>query len=427
MRHVRIFLNLWLAFSIAIFVSMCVPPGMDPEEKDRVEQAQLDSLREVRCPRLMSSAAEYYRNQDWEATVRIYREIDELSCYEFDPVLAPPEEVYLYYAIAHEYLGRYEKSEEVLLKGLQTLPGNIDLRKRLAYSYKKQEKLDRYFIELEKIMDMAPEDSQNMIELFKVYGKNNRYEDQIDVLRLLLEKAPNNEIYQGEMKIALEKVGEDPLEYIRELFERNPENTAYGLDFADRLISANRPEEAVNVLKKVIRFDRNSKIAYRKLAQAYYEIDDLENASIIYEDLLKLDSRDLHIIVQASKVYIELQKFRKALLWADKAIQVSKSSGQGFGQKGNVYYKAFQSCRSTDITNDDRIVASLAYKYFQLAEGNNYKHYSGSAAWLKENETLFSRSNWFMMDQEKKNRGYILPESNCYDWVDERLNKDPQW
>ena len=140
MRHVRIFLNLWLAFSIAIFVSMCVPPGMYPEEKDRVEQAQLDSLREVRCPRLMSSAAEYYRNQDWEATVRIYREIDELSCYEFDPVLAPPEEVYLYYAIAHEYLGRFEKSEEVLLKGLQTLPGNIDLRKRLAYSYKKQEK-----------------------------------------------------------------------------------------------------------------------------------------------------------------------------------------------------------------------------------------------------------------------------------------------
>ena len=110
------------------------------------------------------------------------------------------------------------------------------------------------------------------------------------------------------MKRALEKVGEDPLEYIRELFERNPENTAYGLDFADRLISANRPEEAVNVLKKVIRFDRNSKIAYRKLAQAYYEIDDLENASIIYEDLLKLDSRDLHIIVQASKVYIELDR-----------------------------------------------------------------------------------------------------------------------
>ena len=229
------------------------------------------------------------------------------------------------------------------------------------------------------------------------------------------------------MKIALEQVGEDPLDYIRELFERNPENTAYGLDFSDRLLSADRPEEAVDVLKKVIRFDRNSKIAYRKLAQAYSEIDDLENASMVYENLLKLDPRDLYIIIQTSKLYIELQNFRKALLWADKAIQVSKSSGQGFGQKGNVYYKAFQSCRSTDITNDDRIVASLAYKYFQLAEENNYTHYSGSAAWLKENETLFSRSNWFMINPDKQSKGYLLPETACYNWVEERLKKDPTW
>ena len=427
MRQVITIPKLWLAFVVVLFVSMCVPPEMDPEEKDRAEQARLDSLRELRCPRLMSSAAEYYRNQDWEATVQIYREIDELGCDEFDPVLAPPEEIYLYYAIAHEYLGHFENSEEVLLKGLQKLPGSIDLRKRLAYSYKKQGKLDRYIVELEKIMDRAPDDSQNMIELSKVYSENNRYEDQIDVLRLLLEKDPNNEIYQGEMKIALEQVGEDPLDYIRELFERNPENTAYGLDFSDRLLSADRPEEAVDVLKKVIRFDRNSKIAYRKLAQAYSEIDDLENASIVYENLLKLDPRDLHIIVQTSKLYIELQNFRKALLWADKAIQVSKSSGQSFGQKGNVYYKAFQSCRSTDITNDDRIVASLAYKYFQLAEENNYTHYSGSAAWLKENETLFSRANWFMIDPDKQSKGYLLPETACYNWVEERLKKDPTW
>ena len=128
MRRVITFPKLWLAFVVVLFVSMCVPPEMDPEEKDRAEQARLDSLRELRCPRLMSSAAEYYRNQDWEATVQIYREIDELGCDEFDPVLAPPEEIYLYYAIAHEYLSHFENSEEVLLKGLQKLPESIDLR-----------------------------------------------------------------------------------------------------------------------------------------------------------------------------------------------------------------------------------------------------------------------------------------------------------
>ena len=54
-----------------------------------------------------------------------------------------PEEVYQYYAIAFEYLGKFDSSEYVLLKGLQLLPDNINLRKRLAYSYKKQGKLDQ--------------------------------------------------------------------------------------------------------------------------------------------------------------------------------------------------------------------------------------------------------------------------------------------
>ncbi|MFQ6614390.1 MAG: tetratricopeptide repeat protein, partial [Fidelibacterota bacterium] len=86
----------------------------------------------------MSSAAEYYRNQDWQATVRIYGELVDLGCDESHPQFSPPEEIYLYWAIAYEYLAKYDSSEYVLLKGLQKLPDNIDLRKRLAYSYKKQ-------------------------------------------------------------------------------------------------------------------------------------------------------------------------------------------------------------------------------------------------------------------------------------------------
>jgi hypothetical protein len=37
-------------------------------------------------------------------------------------------------------MGRYDSSEYVLLKGLNFLPENVELRKRLAYSYQKQNK-----------------------------------------------------------------------------------------------------------------------------------------------------------------------------------------------------------------------------------------------------------------------------------------------
>ena len=143
---------------------MCVPPSSGPEDNSVAEQAKLDSLRLLKCPRFMSSAAEYYRNRNWRETVEMYSQILELGCDVYDPVLAPPEEIYQYYAIGHEYLGEFSESEKVILKGLQKLPQNVNLRKRLAYSYKKQNKMDQYINEMERIVDLTENDTNLMME-----------------------------------------------------------------------------------------------------------------------------------------------------------------------------------------------------------------------------------------------------------------------
>ena len=82
-------------FSIAIgmfFIIVCVPSEKGGSNLSQ-DRAKLDSLRNVRCPRLMSSAAEYYRNRDWKQTVKIYKEITTLDCDEWNPVYAPPQEI----------------------------------------------------------------------------------------------------------------------------------------------------------------------------------------------------------------------------------------------------------------------------------------------------------------------------------------------
>ena len=55
----------------ALFVMMCVPPA-ETGNGSVSNKKKLDSLRNLRCPRLMSSAAEYYRNRDWKQTAKIY-------------------------------------------------------------------------------------------------------------------------------------------------------------------------------------------------------------------------------------------------------------------------------------------------------------------------------------------------------------------
>ena len=407
---------------LALFCIMCVPPTDSSLSDDSTaNQVYWDSVRAVMCPRKMSSAAEYYKNRDWESTVRIYGGIIRYGCDRDDP-----EEVYQYYAVAFEYLGRFDSSEYVLLKGLQILPDNINLRKRLAYSYKKQGKVEQEILEYSRLSDLLPKDISIKTELARLYGDQSAYDDQVDILRQILEIDPGNENAQGDIARVYEMTGKDPLQIYGERFHNNPNNVSYGLDYANRLLNAERPEDAIEVLKQVIRQDNTSKVAYRQIALAYDREEMFQQASESYEELFKLDPRDFRVAIQVSEVNIAGGSFGKAMRWAEKAITSSKS-GEAYALRGNVYYKAFQECRSSDISNDDRIVASLAHDSFIVAEENDYRRYHNSLVWLEENEVLFGRSQWFMLDANKKKQGYIKPDSECYKWVEKKLDKDPNW
>lgn len=411
----------------ALFLTMCVPPegGNQNLEEDK---AKLDSLRKVRCPRLMSSAAEYYRNRDWKQTVRIYEEITTLDCDEWNPVFAPPQEIYQYYAIAYEQMGKFDSSEFVLLDGLQKLPESVELRKRLAYSYKRQGKKEKEIIEFERIIDMAPLDISIMNDLSKLYKDESRFDDQIYILEKILKVDGSNEIAQSELAMAFESSGKDPLDVYRKRYEDNPENLSYGLDYADRLTQVDRSADATLVLDGVIRQDPTSKLAYRKLAEAHKETNNLKKAANAYEELFQIDPRDGRIAVDISDIYIDVGNYSKALRWAEKAMSLSNGNGSGLGQKAKVYFYGWDTFRQNPFSINDRIVAKLAYDYFVKAEDKGFLGFT-KRGWLEENskDILYGKAQWFMADDRVKRTRSISPTSSNYDWVTEHLKAEPNW
>jgi len=423
MKHTKL-ISLLAGMMIMI---MCVPPS-GAGTSSAQDKKRLDSLRQVRCPRLMSSAAEYYRNRDWKQTVKIYEEITTLDCDEWNPNFAPPQEIYQYYAIAYEQMGKFDSSEYVLLDGLQKLPDNVELRKRLAYSYKKQGKNEQEIIEYERLVEMAPEDVTIMNELSKLYKENERYDDQIFILEKILELDEGNEIAQSELAMAFESSGRDPLDVYRKRYEDNPANLSYGLDYADRLTQADQYEDAIPVLDELIRQDPSSKRAYRKLAEATKAVDDLGRAAKAYEELFKIDPRDGRIAINISDAYLENNDYRQALKWADKAVSLDNKSGNGLGQKGKVYYYGWDNFRQNPFTNDDRLIAKLAYDYFVKAEKKGYRGFSKST-WLKENEKdiLYGKAQWFMAEDKVKRNRSISATTSDYDWVTESLKAEDGW
>ena len=409
-------------------VTMCVPPQEKSSSDFAKEKAKLDSLRDVRCPRLMSSAAEYYRNRDWKQTIRIYSEITDLDCDEWNVVYAPPEEIYQYYSFAYTQIGRFDSAEFVLLDGLQKIPQNIQLRKQLAYAYKRQGKTDNEIIEYERLVDIAPDDITILKDLAKIYKDQSKYDDQIIILKKILKIDDTNDVVQSELAIAYENSGRNPLEVYEKRYMDNPDNISYGLDYSERLIKADRIGEAKDILKRIISKEPTSKLAYQKLGKVCWDSDDLDNAASAYETLFKVDPRDGKVAIDISDIYIDSENFGKALRWADKAINLIDNSGKGYGQKGKVYYRGWEIFKQNPLSVDERIVAKLAYTNFVKAEKLNYLGFNRSK-YLKENakDILYGKAQWFMAEDKVKRSGIIRTTTSNYVWVTDELSPEKGW
>ena len=383
--------------------------------------------QEDRCPELSSSSAEYYRSSNWELSAQSYSQLMELKCDQWNSDWVNVDDVYLYWSIALQNLGKFEESEKVLTKGLNELPENTTLMTRLAYAYKKQGKIDEMIIEYERLMDSGSDDIDSLRDLASAYGKQGRVDEQISVLKKILNIDPNNSSVQSELARVYEDSGEDPLEIFKARFEDNPENASYAVEYAEKLISNGDTDDAIDVLENTLSYNRDNSMVYMSLSKAYNENADFEEAIEILEELFSLDKNNFRVALLISINSIEIDDFESAYEWGQKSMKISRNNAESLAHMGNLYYKSMQTCRGDNFSRSDKIVASLAHEYFVKAENKGNSKYFKQKNWLEENEVLFSYADWFMTDKDIQASGKVFPSGKCYDWVSESLAKQSDW
>ena len=383
--------------------------------------------QEDRCPELSSSSAEYYRSSNWELSAQSYSQLMELKCDQWNSDWVNVDDVYLYWSIALQNLGKFEESEKVLTKGLNELPENTTLMTRLAYAYKKQGKIDEMIIEYERLMDSGSDDTDSLRDLANAYGKQGRVDEQISVLKKILNIDPNNSSVQSELARVYEDSGEDPLEIFKARFEDSPENASYAVEYAEKLISNGDTDDAIDVLENTLSYNRDNSMVYMSLSKAYNENADFEEAIEILEELFNLDKNNFRVALLISINSIEIDDFESAYEWGQKSMKISRNNAESLAHMGNLYYKSMQTCRGDNFSRSDKIVASLAHEYFVKAENKGNSKYFKQKNWLEENEVLFSYADWFMTDKDIQASGKVFPSGKCYDWVSESLAKQSDW
>ena len=189
--------------------------------------------------------------------------------------------------------------------------------------------------------------------------------------------------------------------------------------------------EAIKILKDLShQWSENGtvskKLIFKKLAQAYIENGQLSEASDAYIRLFNESTGDFRTAIEIASINIDIPNFKVALSWIEKAIKIAPENGEPWGYKGNVYFQASLECREDVPSTDDKIVASLAQKYFKISLGKGYRKFKRDVKYLDENadDLLFTSEDWFML---KNKSASLKPSGDCYSWVREGLRKDPSW
>jgi len=405
-------------FASVLLLQMCVPPAdIDAEERAALSAEEM-KRRERQCLIALSNATEYFKNSDYEAAIRNYHKLVTLGCGE-----EYAQDVYLWFGRAYLEIGKQDSAAWAFQQGLRYLPEDKNLLENIAYSLGRLGDTERQLYYYERLLEVDPANLEALRNFADLLRGNESYNDLIRVLNQWLEVEPNNGQVQSELIEAYNLAGKDPLSFMRQRWEENPENPQWGLDYAQHLIDADDTQLAYRTLESIIQRHTNFRKAYELLANAALNKGDVDRAIRTYEKLFQVNRTDAGATKELSRSYLRKREYQTALQWAETALKVSNNSGEAYFVRGDVYYAVADECVSQRenavATFQDKLVYLMAHEDYRTAIDKGYRRAQIKANFLEKN-LIPAKGDWFL---QPANLRVFKPQGDCYSWINRTIRR----
>ncbi len=150
---------------------------------------------------------------------------------------------------------------------------------------------------LERLHQLAPDDQDTIQDLVKAYTAAQMWDQAVDKLKILAVIAPARE---------------------REVYGQ----------IAEIMTKARRDTEAIDWAQKALAKSPNDPVAYQRLAERYFEMNDFEKAAAAYEQTIALDPRNFKAHFELADIYDLLNQHDQAIELYRRVLRQSTDDDQ---------------------------------------------------------------------------------------------------
>ncbi len=402
--------NLTLGSIILLFG--CVPPVDESPSADEVVYKNLEDCEP--CELLLNFASTNYQNSDWRSAIDNYTQLLKCNCGNVDP-----ENTFKYMAYSYQQLGFLDSAAYIFDQGLKYTPNDVELLKMAGKNAGKFGRRDDQIYYFDKIL-IIEENNPEVLELLSdVYQVQGMFDEQIDILNIWMKYDSSNKKISSEKKAAFEALGKDVSEVDKERWESEPSNIQYGIDYIGALKNSGDNEKIIEVSSELLIYDKFNKQVLHNLAEAYQNLYREDEALDIYEMLIKVDPTNYKVALDISEILTSKEQFKDAVVWADKAINISGGKGDTYYQRAEVYFAVAESCSGDPLQFWDKIVYEISWQDYQIAVNKGYKQAKSRRDFLGEN-FITTSADWFMRPEGEME---VKPQGDCYAWIDKIVQR----
>ncbi len=174
--------------------------------------------------------------------------------------------------------------------------------------------------EYEQIVRLAPDDTDSLLDLARLYRLANDLPKAEATLKQLLEEEPSSEVGLA----ALASVYSDKGEYqkaVELLTSATAESATPRLlaSLAFAYEQAGNHDNAIDAYRRAVQLDSKNFELRRRLAEVLLEAERLDEAMTEYQELAKSDPDDGEVAMRIAQIYRHQKKFADAQQWLEKA------------------------------------------------------------------------------------------------------------